>query len=93
MKSLKNLRCKGVSRLGDAIRDAFDLVNRYRMRASSIENLAAGRTPGSAEPSLVMVFTDGVESVNSVGAIGNEVCIFCLKFYEIMKLTMRSRWI
>ncbi|XP_018009540.1 integrator complex subunit 6 [Hyalella azteca] len=58
MNELKNIRATGLSTIGPAIRNVFDVLNINRMQ-SGIDTYGAGRSPFFLEPSLIVVITDG----------------------------------
>lgn len=58
MNELKNLQATGLSTLGTSLKEAFDLLNLYRLH-SGIDNYGMGRNPFYVEPALVVCITDG----------------------------------
>uniref|UniRef100_A0A3B5LWT7 Integrator complex subunit 6 like n=1 Tax=Xiphophorus couchianus TaxID=32473 RepID=A0A3B5LWT7_9TELE len=66
MCELKNLQASGLTRLGHALRTAFDLLNLNRL-VSGIDNYGQGRNPFFLEPSVIITITDGNKLTNSSG--------------------------
>lgn len=58
MNELKNLQATGLSTLGTSLKEAFDLLNLYRLH-SGIDNYGMGRNPFFVEPAMVICITDG----------------------------------
>lgn len=58
MSELRNLQANGLSTLGTALKEAFDLLNLYRLH-SGIDNYGMGRNPFFVEPAMVVCITDG----------------------------------
>lgn len=58
MNELKNLQSNGLTSMGEALRNAFDLLNLNRMQ-SGIDTYGQGRCPFYLEPSVIIVITDG----------------------------------
>ncbi|XP_037026075.1 integrator complex subunit 6 [Bradysia coprophila] len=58
MNELKNLQSTGLTSMGEALRNAFDLLNLNRMQ-SGIDTYGQGRCPFYLEPSVIIVITDG----------------------------------
>ncbi|XP_076323535.1 integrator complex subunit 6 isoform X2 [Tachypleus tridentatus] len=58
MNELKNLNAVGVTTMGPALRNAFDLLNVNRMQ-TGIDTYGQGRCPFYLEPSIIVVITDG----------------------------------
>uniref|UniRef100_A0A182XXW0 VWFA domain-containing protein n=1 Tax=Anopheles stephensi TaxID=30069 RepID=A0A182XXW0_ANOST len=58
MNELKNLQSTGLTTMGDALKNAFDLLNLNRMQ-SGIDTYGQGRCPFYLEPSVIIVLTDG----------------------------------
>ncbi|XP_022238341.1 integrator complex subunit 6-like [Limulus polyphemus] len=58
MNELKNLNAIGVTTMGPALRNAFDLLNVNRMQ-TGIDTYGQGRCPFYLEPSIIVVITDG----------------------------------
>lgn len=58
MNELKNLQCNGLTSMGEALKNAFDLLNLNRMQ-SGIDTYGQGRCPFYLEPSVIIVITDG----------------------------------
>ena len=58
MNELKNLQCVGLTTLGGALKNAFDVLNINRMQ-TGIDTYGQGRCPFYLEPSVIVVITDG----------------------------------
>uniref|UniRef100_A0A336JWT8 CSON012559 protein n=1 Tax=Culicoides sonorensis TaxID=179676 RepID=A0A336JWT8_CULSO len=58
MNELKNLQSNGLTSMGEALKNAFDLLNLNRM-VSGIDTYGQGRCPFYLEPSVIIVITDG----------------------------------
>lgn len=58
INELKNLQCTGLTSMGEALKNAFDLLNFNRMQ-SGIDTYGQGRCPFYLEPSVIIVITDG----------------------------------
>lgn len=58
MNELKNLQSNGLTSMGEALKNAFDLLNLNRMQ-SGIDTYGQGRCPFYLEPSVIIVITDG----------------------------------
>ncbi|KAJ8684130.1 hypothetical protein QAD02_019922 [Eretmocerus hayati] len=58
MNELKNLQCVGLTTLGAALKNAFDVLNINRMQ-TGIDTYGQGRCPFYLEPSVIVVITDG----------------------------------
>lgn len=58
MNELKHLIATGVTNMGPALKNAFDLLNLNRMQ-SGIDTYGVGRAPYYLEPSMIIVITDG----------------------------------
>lgn len=58
MNELKHLTATGVTNMGPALKNAFDLLNLNRMQ-SGIDTYGIGRAPYYLEPSMIIVITDG----------------------------------
>lgn len=58
MNELKHLSATGVTNMGPAIKNAFDLLNLNRMQ-SGIDMYGLGRAPYYCEPAMIIVITDG----------------------------------
>lgn len=58
MNELKNLQSTGLTSMGEALKNAFDLLNLNRMQ-SGIDTYGQGRCPFYLEPSVIIVITDG----------------------------------
>lgn len=58
MNELKNLQSNGLTTMGEALKNAFDLLNLNRMQ-SGIDTYGQGRCPFYLEPSVIIVLTDG----------------------------------
>ncbi|KXJ25154.1 Integrator complex subunit 6-A [Exaiptasia diaphana] len=55
---LRNLQATGLSTLGSALKESFDLLNLYRLQ-SGIDNYGLGRKPFYVDPAIVICITDG----------------------------------
>ncbi|XP_031558943.1 integrator complex subunit 6-like [Actinia tenebrosa] len=60
---LRNLQATGLSTLGSALKDSFDLLNLYRL-TSGIDNYGMGRKPFYLDPAIVVCITDGSSLVS-----------------------------
>ncbi|XP_071547300.1 integrator complex subunit 6 isoform X3 [Panulirus ornatus] len=58
MNELKNIKATGLSTLGPAIKNVFDVLNINRMQ-SGIDTYGTGRSPFYLEPSVIIIITDG----------------------------------
>lgn len=58
MNELKNLQCVGLTTLGTALKNAFDVLNLNRAQ-HAIDTYGQGRCPYYLEPSIIVVITDG----------------------------------
>lgn len=58
INELKNLQSNGLTSMGEALKNAFDLLNLNRMQ-SGIDTYGQGRCPFYLEPSVIIVITDG----------------------------------
>ncbi|KAK7082057.1 Integrator complex subunit 6 [Halocaridina rubra] len=58
MNELKNIKATGLSTLGPAIKNVFDVLNINRMQ-SGIDTYGTGRSPFFLEPSVIIIITDG----------------------------------
>lgn len=58
MNELKNLQSNGLTTMGEALKNAFNLLNLNRMQ-SGIDTYGQGRCPFYLEPSVIIVITDG----------------------------------
>lgn len=58
MNELKHLTANGITNMGPALKNAFDLLNLNRMQ-SGIDMYGLGRAPYYLEPSMIIVITDG----------------------------------
>ena len=54
MSELKNLQATGLTSLGGALKNAFDLLNMNRMQ-TGIDTYGQGRCPFYLEPSMIVV--------------------------------------
>ncbi|KAK8781704.1 hypothetical protein V5799_016949, partial [Amblyomma americanum] len=66
MSELKNLQASGLTTLGPALKNAFDLLNINRMQ-TGIDTYGQGRCPFYLEPSVLVVITDGNRLTSSAG--------------------------
>ncbi|KAJ8865646.1 hypothetical protein PR048_033166 [Dryococelus australis] len=64
MNELKNLQCTGMTTMGAALKNAFDVLNINRMQ-TGIDTYGQGRRPFFLEPSVIVVITDGGKLSNS----------------------------
>lgn len=64
MTELKNLTANGMTTLGPALKNCFDLLNLNRMQ-TGIDTYGQGRCPYFLEPSVIIVITDGGKLTNS----------------------------
>ncbi|XP_055384730.1 integrator complex subunit 6 [Condylostylus longicornis] len=58
MNELKNLQCNGLTSMGEALKNALDLLNLNRMQ-SGIDTYGQGRCPFYLESSVIIAITDG----------------------------------
>lgn len=66
MNELKHLTAAGVTNMGPALKNAFDLLNLNRMQ-SGIDMYGLGRAPYYLEPSMIIVITDGSSLTHAGG--------------------------
>jgi integrator complex subunit 6 len=66
MNELKNLECVGMTKMGPALKYAFDFLNINRMR-TGVDTYGQGRYPYFLEPSVIIVITDGGKLSSSAG--------------------------
>ncbi|CAG2120441.1 unnamed protein product, partial [Medioppia subpectinata] len=66
MNELKNLTATGMTTMGPALKNAFDLLNINRMQ-TGIDTYGQGRCPFFLEPSVIIVITDGGRLTNVSG--------------------------
>lgn len=66
MNELKHLTATGVTNMGPALKNAFDLLNLNRMQ-SGIDMYGLGRAPYYLEPSMIIVITDGSSLTHQAG--------------------------
>jgi len=66
MNELKHLTATGITNMGLALKNAFDLLNLNRMQ-SGIDTYGIGRAPYYLEPSMIIVITDGSSLTNQTG--------------------------
>lgn len=66
MNELKNLTAAGMTTLGSALKNSFDLLNLNRMQ-TGIDTYGQGRCPFFLEPSIIIVITDGGKLSNAAG--------------------------
>nr|CAD7393840.1 unnamed protein product [Timema cristinae] len=66
MNELKNLQCVGMTTVGAALKNAFDVLNINRMQ-TGIDTYGQGRRPFFLEPSVIVVITDGGKLSSSSG--------------------------
>ncbi|CAH1245517.1 INTS6 [Branchiostoma lanceolatum] len=66
MNELKNLQATGMTTMGQALKQAFDLLNLTRL-VSGIDNYGQGRNPFFLEPAMVVTITDGSNLTSSSG--------------------------
>ena len=71
MKELKNMQATGLSGLGPALKNTFDLLNVNRM-TSGIDTYGQGRCPFYLEPAIIVSITDG-RKLTSSGGVQQEV--------------------
>lgn len=77
MNELKNLQCVGLTTMGAALKNAFDVLNINRMQ-TGIDTYGQGRCPFFLEPSVIVVITDGGKLSCPTG-VQEDVCIIqCL---------------
>ncbi|XP_028967111.1 integrator complex subunit 6 [Galendromus occidentalis] len=68
MSELKNLQATGLTSLGGALKNAFDLLNMNRMQ-TGIDTYGQGRCPFYLEPSMIVVLTDGNKLTSQSGVL------------------------
>lgn len=66
MNELKNLTASGMTLLGPAIKNCFDLLNLNRMQ-TGIDTYGQGRSPFFLESSIIIAITDGGKLTSGVG--------------------------
>jgi integrator complex subunit 6 len=66
MNELKHITATGVTNMGQALKNAFDLLNLNRMQIG-IDTYGVGRAPYHLEPSMIIVITDGSSLTNQSG--------------------------
>ena len=66
MNELKNLQCIGMTKMGAALKNAFDILNINRMQ-TGVDTYGQGRCPYFLEPSVIVVITDGGKLSSSAG--------------------------
>jgi len=66
MSELKNLQCIGMTKMGAALKNAFDILNINRMQ-TGVDTYGQGRCPYFLEPSVIVVITDGGKLSSSAG--------------------------
>ncbi|CAL4058858.1 unnamed protein product, partial [Meganyctiphanes norvegica] len=66
MNELKNIKATGLSTLGPAIKNVYDVLNINRMQ-SGIDTYGTGRSPFFLEPSVIITITDGGKLSSSAG--------------------------
>jgi hypothetical protein len=72
---LKSLEATGLTQMGSAIKQAFDLLNLNR-HAADHDTYGCGRFPHLLEPSLIIVITDKQKLTTAAG-VQNEVKYLC----------------
>uniref|UniRef100_A0A2R5LEQ1 Putative dead box rna helicase n=1 Tax=Ornithodoros turicata TaxID=34597 RepID=A0A2R5LEQ1_9ACAR len=73
MTELKNLQASGLTTMGSALKNAFDLLNMNRMQ-TGIDTYGQGRCPFYLEPSIIVVLTDG-QRLSSPAGIHEELML------------------
>uniref|UniRef100_A0A1L8DAQ1 Putative dead box rna helicase n=1 Tax=Nyssomyia neivai TaxID=330878 RepID=A0A1L8DAQ1_9DIPT len=73
MNELKNLQSTGLTSMGEALKNAFDLLNLNRMQ-SGIDTYGQGRCPFYLETSVIIVITDGGK-YSSRNGVHNEIVL------------------
>ncbi|XP_066955272.1 integrator complex subunit 6 isoform X1 [Macrobrachium rosenbergii] len=71
MNELKNIKATGLSTLGPAIKNVFDVLNINRMQ-SGIDTYGTGRSPFFLEPSVIIIITDG-EKLSSQQGVQEDI--------------------
>lgn len=56
---LKNLKASGQTTMGNSLKNAFDLLNLYRMANTQLDNYGYGRNPYCIDSAVIIVITDG----------------------------------
>lgn len=88
INELKNLQSNGLTSMGEALKNAFDLLNVNRLQ-SGIDTYGQGRCPFYLEPSVIIVITDGGRYSHKNG-VHQEII---MNQYSGMKLTKEPfRW-
>lgn len=91
MNELKNLQPTGLTSLGSALKQTFDLLNVNRLH-SGIDNYGQGRNPFYLEPALVIALTDGHKLVNANG-VQDELSLPMTNMFPGSELTKEPfRW-
>ncbi|CAF5172746.1 unnamed protein product, partial [Rotaria sp. Silwood1] len=70
---LKSLEATGLTQMGSAIKQAFDLLNLNR-HAADHDTYGCGRFPHLLEPSLIIVITDK-QKLTTLAGVQNEINI------------------
>ncbi|XP_014670851.1 PREDICTED: integrator complex subunit 6-B-like [Priapulus caudatus] len=65
---LRNLRARGLTRTGEALRRAFDLLNVNRM-TSMVDTYGQGRCPYYLEPCVLVAITDAQRMTSPAGVV------------------------
>jgi len=73
MSELKNLQANGLTTLGQALKNTFDVLNVNRMQ-HGIDTYGQGRSPFYLEPSIIVAITDGGQ-LSSNSGVQDEVNI------------------
>lgn len=73
MTELKNLQATGLTTMGSALKNAFDLLNMNRMQ-TGIDTYGQGRCPFYLEPSIIVVLTDG-QRLSSAAGVHEELTL------------------
>ncbi|XP_072180479.1 integrator complex subunit 6-like [Diadema setosum] len=73
MSELKNLQATGLTTMGHALKQTFDLLNVNRLY-SGIDNYGQGRNPFYLEPAIIITITDG-HKLTSNGGVQNELSL------------------
>lgn len=82
MNELKNLSCVGMTTMGAALKQAFDVLNINRMQ-SGIDTYGQGRSPFYLEPSVIVVITDGGKLSNNREVQEEVSCVLLVTYLTL----------
>ena len=86
MTELKNLQAVGMTTMGAALKNTFDLLNINRMQ-SGIDTFGQGRNPCYLEPSIILCITDGGK-LSSSSMVYEEVN-FSFFYYDMISTALQ----